>query len=188
MMRYTVLAALCLGGLPCLAADGTAGFSGAWVGWLCPPGAQQNVGQCSNFMMELHQDGNRLCGVHAFATPGASRMDEGTPPSISGEVSDDTASVVVVSSRASPPVRVRAELKMAGGALQWQRLENPGGDYLLPMSARLIRSKSKSLFAPVFARELKAACTAMFTAATKAADQAAPPPLKPIPLPENLPK
>ena len=188
MMRYMVLAALSLGGLPCLAAGSAANFSGAWVGWLCPPGVRQNMGQCANFMVELHQDGKRLCGVHAFATPGANRMDEGTPPSISGEVSDDTASVSVVSGRASPPVRIRAELKIAGDMLQWQRLENPGGDYLLPMSARLSRAKSKSLFAPVLAQQLKAACTAMFTAAAQAVQQAAPPPLKPIPLPGNLPK
>lgn len=148
-------------------------FSGAWVAWLCPNGVTRDSGKCSNFVLELHQKEGRLCGAHFFATAGASRVDEGAAPSITGEIADDTASVITVSGRAVPPVRVRAEMRMVNGALQWKRLENPSGDYLLPMNTRLSRSRSKTLFAPVFEHELRAACSSAFTMAEERAKTAA---------------
>lgn len=164
-MRAAILAAILLApaSLPAMA-QGT-DFSGAWVAWLCPNGVTRDSGKCSNFVLELHQREGRLCGAHFYATAGAARVDEGAAPSITGDIEEGTASVVTVSGRAVPPVRVRAEMKMVNGALQWKRLENPSGDYLLPMSTRLTRSRSKTLFAPVFEHELKAACLSVFTMA-----------------------
>lgn len=138
-------------------------FSGAWIAWLCPEGVQRDSGQCSNFVLELHQQQDKLCGAHMYATAGAARVDEGAAPSVTGAVVDGTASVVVVSGRSSPPVSVRVEMKKVNGMLHWQRLESPRGDYLMPLSARMTKSRSKTLFAPVFEHELKAACLSAFT-------------------------
>lgn len=183
-MRPFALAAFLLL-VPCASsvADNT-DFTGAWVAWLCPQGVQRESGKCSNFVLELHQKDGRLCGAHFFATAGAARIDEGAAPSLTGDVADGVASIVAVSGRASPPVRVRAEMKMANGALQWQRLESPPGDYLLPLSTRLTRSKRKTLFAPVFEHELRAACSSAFTmdaenAARQATEKSPAPPDKP---------
>lgn len=142
-------------------------FSGAWVAWLCPEGVQRESGQCSNFVLELHQQQDKLCGAHLYSTPGAARVDEGAAPSVTGDVANGIANVVVVSGRSSPPVRVRVEMKKANGMLQWQRLESPRGDYLMPLSTRMTKSKSKTLFAPVFEHELKAACMSAFTMASQ---------------------
>lgn len=166
-MRLPALTALLLLAPVVSAMAETNDFSGAWVAWLCPGGVPRDSGKCSNFVLELHQQEGRLCGAHFFATAGAARIDEGAAPSITGEVVDDTATITAVSGRAAPPVRVRAEMKLVNGALQWRRLENPSGDYLLPMSTRLNRSKSKTLFAPVFEHELKAACSSAFTMAAE---------------------
>lgn len=171
-MRFQTLIAL-----PLLAAIAPAGavddFSGAWVAWICPNGVQRDSGKCANFVLELHQKDDRLCGAHFFSTAGAERIDEGMAPSVIGEIADDTATVVAMSTRTVPPVKVRVEMKKANGTLQWLRLENPSGDYLLPQAARLSKSKSKTLFAPVFEQELRAACSSAFMmaaehAATKA--------------------
>ena len=183
-MRLAILSPLLLlaPALPAIAQPND--FSGAWVAWLCPNGATRDSGKCSNFVLELHQKEGRLCGAHFFATAGASRVDEGAAPSITGEIANDTASVITVSGRAVPPVRVRAEMRMVNGALQWKRLENPSGDYLLPMNTRLTRSRSKTLFAPVFEHELRAACSSAFTMAeesanTTAKEETPAPPAKP---------
>lgn len=173
IMRIAPLAALLLPAFAMPAFAQPTDFSGAWVAWLCPNGATRDSGKCSNFVLELHQKGGRLCGAHFFSTAGASRVDEGAAPSITGEIADDTASIVTVSGRASPPVRVRAEMRMVNGGLQWKRLENPSGDYLLPMNTRMTRSRSKTLFAPVFEHELRAACSSAFTMAEENAKAAA---------------
>lgn len=151
----------------------TSDFSGAWVAWICPSGTTRDSGKCSNFVLELHQKEGRLCGAHFFANAGASHVDEGAAPSVTGDIADDTASVITVSGRAVPPVRVRAEMRMVNGALQWKRLENPSGDYLLPLNTRLTRSRSKTLFAPVFEHELRAACSSAFIMAEENAKAAA---------------
>lgn len=163
-MRLISLVALLLHFPLALAAD-DADFSGAWVAWLCPSGAQRDSGQCSNFVLELHQKEGQLCGAHFFATAGAARIDEGAAPSVIGDIEDGTATLVAISSRASPSVRVRVEMKKVNGMLQWQRLDSPSGDYLLPLNAKLTKSKSKTLFAPIFEQELKAACSSTFTMA-----------------------
>lgn len=152
-------------------------FSGAWVAWICPSGVQRDSGKCSNFVLELHQKGDQLCGAHFFSTAGAERIDEGMAPSVLGEISNDVATVVAMSTRAAPPVKVRVEMKKSNGLLHWIRLENPSGDYLLPQSTRMSKSRSKTLFAPVFEQELKAACASAFVmAAEEAAKKSAPPP------------
>lgn len=185
-MRFATFAALLL--LVPFAPATAAGsdFSGPWVAWLCPSGVTRDSGKCSNFVLELHQKDGKLCGAHMFSTAGAAQLDEGAAPSISGDIRDDTATVIAVSGRGTPPARIRAELKLANGMLQWQRLENPSGDYLFPMQTRMTRAKRKTLFAPVFEHELRAACLSMFTIAaeqarTKAAEE------KPASRPEEKP-
>lgn len=182
-MRLATFTALLLLAPTMPAMAETDNFSGAWVAWLCPSGVTRDSGKCSNFVLELHQKDGRLCGAHFFATAGAAQVDEGAAPSIAGDIENDTAAIVAISGRA--PVRVKAEMKIVNGMLQWQRLENPSGDYLLPMSTRLTRSKSKTLFAPIFEHELKAACSSAFTMADErarlagAADKQGVPPVKP---------
>lgn len=151
---------------PASAADD---FSGAWVAWLCPNGVQRDSGKCSNFVLELHQKDDQLCGAHFFSTAGAERIDEGMAPSVLGEISNDVATMVAMSTRATPAVKVKVELKKSNGMLSWIRLENPSGDYLLPQATRMSKSKSKTLFAPVFEQELKAACASAFVMADEAA-------------------
>jgi hypothetical protein len=144
-------------------------FSGAWVAWICPNGVQRDSGKCSNFVLELHQKDDQLCGAHFFSTAGAERIDEGMAPSVLGEISNDVATVVAMSTRTNPPVKVRVEMKKSSGMLHWIRMEHPAGDYLLPKATRLSKSRSKTLFAPVFEQELKAACSSAFVMAEEAA-------------------
>lgn len=160
---FTSLAILAL--LPCAHAA-EEDISGVWVASLCPPDVQRDSGKCASFVLELHQQGGKLCGTHLFSTAGAERIDEGAAPSLSGDISDAAARVTVISGRS--PVRVPAELKKAGNTLQWARLESPKGDYLLPPSARLAKSKKKTMFAPMFEQELKAACSSVFAMAAEA--------------------
>lgn len=141
-------------------------ISGVWTASLCPPDVQRDSGKCSSFVLELHQQGGKLCGAHLFSTAGAERIDEGAAPSLTGDVTDAAARIIIVSGRS--PVRVPGELKKAGNSLQWTRLENPKGDYLLPPSARLAKSKKKTMFAPMFEQELKAACSSVFAMAAEA--------------------
>jgi hypothetical protein len=150
-------------------------FSGAWIASICPAGLQRDSGKCSSFVLELHQKDGKLCGAHSFATAGAERIDEGAAPSITGDIANGVAHATVVSTRAGRQTRVPVEMKKINGALQWQRLQTPPGDYLLPASSRLSKAKSKTLFAPVFEQELKAACSSAFAMA----DQEAAPPQPP---------
>ena len=175
MRRYPFIALLLLIPFASALAENP-DFSGAWIAWLCPDGVQRDSGKCSNFVLELHQKDDRLCGAHFFSTAGAERIDEGMAPSVTGDIVDGTANVVAVSSRSNRPVRVRVEMKKANGGLVWLRLENPSGDYLLPQATRMTKSKSKTLFAPVFEQELKAACSSAFS---MAAQNAAPKPAAP---------
>lgn len=174
LKRLLILMAVCgaLLGAPATRAAGENDFGGAWIAWICPSGASKDLGKCANFVIELIQKENKLCGTHVFATPGASQMDEGDAASLTGEIADDTASIVVLSSRVSPPLRVAAELKLTkSNRLQWRRLENPSGDHLLPESASFTKSRSKTLRTAVFERDLQLACAA----------QLAPPPPKEAP-------
>lgn len=100
-----------------------------------------------------------------FASAGAAEMDEGAAPSFVGTVAGSGATALVISGRGSPPARLRVELTMRDdGALKWERLDNPPGDYLLPRVATMTRSPRKTLFAPLFAHELQAVCALNFNA------------------------
>ncbi len=179
MERLTLLLALALLPLSRAMADNP-DFTGAWVGSLCPSGVDSKSGKCSSFVLELHQKDGRVCGAHMVANADASEVDEGDAPSIFGDVADAKASVVAVSSRASPPVRVHAELTRTGATLRWRRIDDADGGDLLPRSSRLVRSRSKTLFAPVFAQRLNAACaSAFFIASQRAAQPAGDTPPKP---------
>ena len=173
--RLPILLFACLPfGMPVAHAAGEGDFNGAWVAWLCPSGAQKDSGKCANFVVELIQKGDTVCGTHVFATAGAGQMDEGEAASLTGQVANDVASVTVVSSRAgpsSPPLKIAGELRLAKNRLQWRRLDNPIGDHLLPASASFTRSRSKTLRTAVFERDLQNACAAQF----------APPPVKEAP-------
>lgn len=160
-MRPTTLFALLLLSFH-LPAVAESDFSGAWVAQLCPTNVEPESGKCSTLVLELLQREDRLCGSHMFATAGAAEMDEGAPPSFIGEVIGEAATAIAISGRGSPPPRLRVELEMQGETLRWKMLDKPAPGQLLPRSARLKRAKGKTLFAPLFAQELKALCTLNF--------------------------
>jgi hypothetical protein len=156
--------AFCLLGLaafmPIVAA--ASDFTGVWTAPVCPPGTKYAPGKCSQFVLELFQRQDRLCGSHVFATASASMVDEGgSAPSVSGSIGGETASVNLLSSRGKAQVPVSAELTLAAGGsgLQWKRTDKPGRDDLLPPTASFTRSRHKTLFNPVFAQQLSAACS-----------------------------
>lgn len=157
-------------------------FSGVWTGWQCPSGQSPQSGKCANLVLELHQRQDRVCGSHIFATAGATHIDEGNAPSITGAVGANAiASVVVESNGLRNPVQANVELSLVKGALQWKRLDEPGGQYLLPQSMQLTRSKHGTLFTPTFEQQLKAVCsTVNFRPATQPAPMPASPSQPPI--------
>lgn len=159
-----------------LAAD-SQDFAGVWTGWQCPSGLQPQSGKCANFVLELHQKQERLCGSHMFATAGATQVDEGSAPSITGMIANGTASIIVESSGRKEPVQAKAELSIVKGKLFWKRLENPGGAYLLPQSMHLNRSRHGTLFTPTFEQQLKAVCSSMMNVPA-AASSGTPPPAR----------
>jgi hypothetical protein len=158
-MRLPVLFALLILG-PCAAVAADGSFSGAWVAWICPAGIQYDPIKCANLVLQLHQKQDKVCGAHVFATAGARQIDEGGAPSLTGTIADGTATVSVESGRTAQ-LKVQVELRMARGGLQWRRVDNPEGDYLLPLSAQLTKSKHGSLLHPVFAQKLEASCAAI---------------------------
>jgi hypothetical protein len=135
-------------------------FSGVWTGWQCPPGQSPQSGRCANLVLELHQRQDRVCGSHIFATAGATHIDEGNAPSITGSIGGNgIASVVVESTGLRQPVQASVELSLVKGKLQWKRLDQPGGTYILPQTMHLTRSKHGTLFTPTFEHQLKAVCS-----------------------------
>ena len=169
-MRLPILLALCLSSPAALAEAGAGDLGGVWTGWQCPAGVRLDPGKCANFVLELFQKDGKLCGTHVYATAGASQMDEGGEmPSLIGEVADGAAAVTVQSGRS--PARIRAELKLANGRLQWRRLEGEG-DFLLPPAMQLTRSRHKSLRTPVLERQLRTAWFPIFSMTSVSADPA----------------
>lgn len=135
-------------------------FSGVWTGWQCPPGQSPQSGRCANLVLELHQRQDRVCGSHIFATAGATHIDEGNAPSITGSIGGNgIASVVVESTGLRQPVQATVELSLVKGKLQWKRLDQPGASNMLPQSMHLTRSKHGTLFTPTFEQQLKAVCS-----------------------------
>lgn len=158
-MAMRVLYSLAVGMLSVSAAFAQE-FSGVWTGWQCPSGQSPQSGKCANLVLELHQRQDRICGAHIFATAGATQIDEGNAPSITGTVSANrVASVVVESNGLRNPVQANVELSLEKDKLQWKRLDSPGGQYLLPQSMQLVRSKHGTLFTPTFEQQLKAVCS-----------------------------
>lgn len=149
-------------------AESTDDFNGAWVAWICPSGVKQSSGKCANFVLELMQKDGKLCGAHMYATAGAERIDEGAAPSVNADIAGGTASGVAISGLAGRQARVPMKLILHKGVLRWQRLDSPSGDSLLPRKASLTRAKSRTLFAPLFEQELRAACIYIFNVAARA--------------------
>jgi hypothetical protein len=157
MRLSIVLIAACLSPASLAFADD---FSGVWTGWQCPAGQAPQSGKCANLVLELHQRQDRVCGSHIFATAGATHIDEGNAPSITGNIgANGIASVVVESTGLRQPVQASVELSLVKGKLQWKRLDGPGGTYMLPQSMHLARSKHGTLFTPTFEHQLKAVCS-----------------------------
>jgi hypothetical protein len=146
---------------------GAQDFNGSWTAWICPPGVAAGPEKCSSFVLALYQKEDRLCGSHLFATVGARQIDEGGLPSLAGTIAGTSAVISVESVLSAPPVQMKVELSLEQGRLRWRRLENPPGDYLLPMSARLSRSQHASLFNPVVEQRLAAACSQLLNAEPK---------------------
>lgn len=174
MRLSTFIFLLLLLPLPAFAHDD---FNGAWVAWICPSGVERSSGQCANFVLELMEKEGKVCGSHMFASAGAEQIEEGAAPSLTADVdaAAGAASGSAISNFGRSPVRMRVELKLDNGALRWKRLDSPSGEYLLPKNARLIKSKKRTLFAPLFEQELRAACTYVFNVAAAQAAAAAVP-------------
>ncbi len=171
-MRPPYLLAMLMLSTPMAWADD---FSGVWTGWQCPSGQTPQSGKCANLVLELHQRQDRVCGAHIFATAGATQIDEGNAPSITGTVgADGIASVVVESNGLRTPVQANVELSLVKGRLQWKRLDEPGTGYLLPRSMNLARSKHGTLFTPTFEQQLKAVCSTVTIAPPAQVPSAAP--------------
>lgn len=135
-------------------------FNGTWLAWICPKGLKSSSGQCDNFVLELVQQQDRLCGAHIFATAGAREVDEGVPPSIRGVIENGIAHITLESSGANPPktaIQLQGELSRVKEHLLWRRLDSPAGQ-LLPAKTTLVRSPHNSLMHPSFEQRLRAAC------------------------------
>lgn len=134
-------------------------FNGTWLAWLCPDGLRSSSGKCDNFVLELIQDQDRLCGAHVFATAGAREVDEGTPPSIRGVIENGIAKITLASNGSNPPksaTQLEAELSRVKAHLLWRRLDDAAGS-LLPAKTLMIRS-SDNMLHPEFEQRLRAAC------------------------------
>jgi hypothetical protein len=70
-------------------------FEGSWSVWLCPTGVTQGADNCAQFELYLYESNGELCGAHAFASAEASRVDEGSAPSIVGKVAGYSADVAI---------------------------------------------------------------------------------------------
>ena len=153
-------------------------FGGVWTGWDCPRGASPNSGKCANLVLELHQKQDKLCGSHMFATAGATQIDEGGAPSITGTAHSESANVTAESIVKGAQAPIKAELRLVNGRLEWKRTDDAGSGSLLPQAMKLTRSKHATLFHPVFEQQLKAVCSTILNAnanATPAAPRPMPP-------------
>jgi hypothetical protein len=162
MRRFLFLLVLAAAMPAAQVAHAAGNFAGVWTAAVCPRGVAAGPGRCAQFVLELYQKQNKLCGAHVFATPSADLVDEAvnpSAPSVSGDVEEDTATVSVASVRSKAPRGVEAELKLSHGVLLWKRVDKPGRDELIPATAQFTRSRHKTLMAPVFAQQLAAACS-----------------------------
>ncbi|MDB5796845.1 MAG: hypothetical protein JWP36_747 [Paucimonas sp.] len=137
----------------------SADLNGSWSGMICPQPGVGDASRCASFTLRLYQKQDRICGTHLFATAGARQMDEGGMPSIMAKASGDAINGTVESQRVSPAIRIPVTLSLAGTELRWQRTENPPGDYLLPHSMILTRSRQGGILSPLSEQRLSAACS-----------------------------
>lgn len=133
-------------------------FAGDWVAWFCPANVKADPEKCSSFAVVLFEQRGRLCGSHSFATPRGARLDEGAAASIIGTTSKQTAAATIQSGRSGQQMRV--QFRLSGDRVDWQRIDQPAGDHLLPVSARLQRAKRGSLFEESYVAEIEVACAA----------------------------
>ncbi len=162
MQHFTgsaVLALACLGLFPLVQAA-QSDWDGAWTGYVCPQGSAVNPARCASLYLRLYSRNARVCGSHVFASAGAREMDEGGTPSIIASVQDKLARGTVQSIRATPALSIQLSMQLEDQALRWQLGGNPDGDYLLPRSLALTRSKQGGMLSPMFEQRLAASCAA----------------------------
>lgn len=142
MFLLSAVCALSSCATPPAMASGVSDYIGAWAVALCD--GRQDGQPCGTFDLYLTQDAQgRICGQHFVATPGLGRLDESDPSTVLGIVEQDTAVVVIRSTRND--ARYMARLSMRDGRLRWHRigLVVPGADDeppVIPDSATLERS------------------------------------------------
>jgi hypothetical protein len=160
-MAEAVLRPICLLLLLCACTPAlAANFNGSWTGYVCPKPGMNDRARCSSFSIRLFERNGRVCGSHVFATAGAREMDEGGTPSLLATHDGDNVNGTVESARSSPPVRLAFTLAAADQELRWQLTNNPPGDYLLPRSMTMRRTRGSGLLSPLFEQRLSAACSA----------------------------
>ena len=104
---------------PAQGAAARSDFSGSWrVSW-CDKARPQV--ECGAFTVHLAQKGDRICGTHTGASIGLSRMDEGGPRSIVGQVVGRTAVLAIRSGRSDAIFLVSARER--ANAIDWHRQE-----------------------------------------------------------------
>jgi len=105
-------------------------FSGQWHLKICDKDISE---ECGGFTVYLIQTGSSICGDHYFATPGAGRLNEGSPRSIIGSVEGGRANIVITSGRNGAVFRVLVTANKDG--LNWKKIEEikpgPEGDSAL---------------------------------------------------------
>lgn len=135
-------------------------WSGAWIGYACPQGTAANPARCASLYVRLYSRNAKLCGSHVFATAGAREMDEGGTPSVVAALDGKLAQGTVQSTRSAPAVTLGLTLQLNNGEMLWQRDPKPEGNYLLPRSLKLTRSKEGGMLSPMFEQRLASSCTA----------------------------
>ncbi len=137
---------------------GAPNFQGEWEGWLCPKDATHDLDRCSVFALVLYESGENLCGVHSFGLPQASRMDEGTAPSVVGRPVGNLVDVRITSGRAEPEVTLKARITRYRRRIHFQLLTFESGDWLLPKDVWLTRVTREHLLSEEATAEVEAAC------------------------------
>jgi hypothetical protein len=97
--------------------------------------------------LELRRMGSFLEGRHSAVGQNGTKVDEvdrSDPPSLTGEVAGTTAIVKFKSGFHGGKGSGRAKLVLRGDVLYWQVLES-SGEFYLPLSAKLTRSKEGSV-------------------------------------------
>ena len=101
-------------------------FSGQWHIELCDKNINE---ECGGFTLYLIQTGEKICGDHFFATPGGGRLNEGSPCSIIGSVTENNVANIIITSGRNGAV-YRARVIKDGDTLNWKIIEEikPGSE------------------------------------------------------------